>query len=216
MSLNLAIATPNMIIMVGTFFILLMYVFLMYSIKKTIFFLIPVILIALNYIQTTETESLAYFMDRVSFVDTKNVSVLVLLSGWERAYLNLFDSNFLGIGFNQLGYEGEGGYYQNKLHSYNLVGLNLKDAGSLAPKLVSELGILGVIMLSMYLFYFIKIVYKIKKYYLTYSDLDILYISIFIMSFVYLFLRGSGYFSPSVFLLLSSIIYFIKQGTPKL
>jgi hypothetical protein len=216
MSLNLAIATPNMIIMVGTFFVFLMYVFLMYSIKKTIFFLIPAILIALYYIQTSGTESLEYFIERLSFVDTKNVSVLVLLSGWERAYLNLFDSNFLGIGFNQLGYEGEGGYYQDKLNSHNLVGLNLKDGGSLAPKLISELGILGVFMLSMYLFYFIKIVYKLKKYFLTYSDLDMFYISIFIMSFVYLFLRGSGYFSPSIFLLSSSIIYFIKQRTPKL
>ena len=196
--ISLIISIDSLTLLCGTILIMLIY-----SIKKTFFlFLIPISLLIAIYGLEPEILELGrpgspvnQLLDRLDFEDPNNFSTLVFLSGWERAYLNLFDSNFLGIGFNQLGYEGEGGYYQNKLHSYNLVGLNLKDAGSLAPKLVSELGILGVIMLSMYLFYFIKIVYKIKKYYLTYSDLDILYISIFIMSFVSIFIRSSGYFS---------------------
>jgi hypothetical protein len=50
----------------------------------------------------------------------------------------------------------------------------------------------------------------VKKKKLIYSYLDTFYISIFIMSFVSLFIRSSGYFSPVVFLLLSSIIYINK------
>ena len=65
-------------------------------------------------------------------------------------------------------------------------------------------------MISIYGYYLIKLLYKIKKYNLTYNYLDTFYISIFIMSFVNIFLRGSGYFSPIMFLFMSSIMYFIK------
>tara|TARA_A100001015_G_scaffold297143_1_gene378292 strand:- start:436 stop:1350 length:915 start_codon:yes stop_codon:yes gene_type:complete len=203
-SLTLALTVLSLTLLVGTILVMLMY-----SIKKTfIFFLIPAGLI-LSFIGT---ESFSYFVDRISFIDTNNVSLLVFLSGWERAYLNLFEYDFLGIGFNQLGFEGQIGFFQNKLASLNLPSLNLKDGGSLAPKMISELGILGIVLISMYTFFLIKIIYQIKKYNLIYSYLDTFYASVFIMSFITIFLRGSGYFSPIVFLLLSSIIYFNKHN----
>lgn len=203
-SLTLALTVQSLTLLVGTILVMLMY-----SIKKTfIFFLIPAGLI-LSFIGT---ESFSYFVDRIFFIDTNNVSLLVFLSGWERAYLNLFEYDFLGIGFNQLGFEGQIGFFQNKLASLNLLSLNLKDGGSLAAKMISELGILGIVLISMYTFFLIKIIYQIKKYNLIYSYLDTFYASVFIMSFITIFLRGSGYFSPSVFLLLSSIIYFNKHN----
>jgi len=201
-SLFLALTIQNLILLVGTIFIMLIH-----SFKKTFFFfIIPSSILILSL----DIKNLYYFIERIQFVDTNNISTLVFLSGWERAYLNLFEHGIFGIGFNQLGYEGQSGFYQEKINSHRLYGLNINDGGSVAPKLVSELGVLGIIMISIYGYYLIKLLYKIKKYNLTYNYLDTFYISIFIMSFVNIFLRGSGYFSPIMFLFMSSIMYFIK------
>ena len=201
-SLVLSIYVENLTLLVGTIMVMSIY-----SIKKTIIFiLIPLVFIISNI----GIDNMSYFTSRLSFDNPNNVSTLVFLSGWERAYLNLIDFSFLGIGFNQLGYEGQIGYYQNQIMSLGLRNLNLKDGGSLAPKLISELGVFGIFLILMYLIFFVKIMYKLKKYSYSYTHLNAFYISIFIMSSVNIFMRGSGYFSPIIFLLFGSIFYFIK------
>jgi hypothetical protein len=218
-SLILALNIQNLTLLISTFFIMMIY-----SIKKTfLFFLIPVSIGALYF----DLGDFTYFIDRIPSIDSKNVSTLVFLSGWERVYLNLIDSNFFGIGFNQLGIVGNKGFYQSELTRLGLPGLNIYDAGGVAPKLLSELGIIGIAFIFGYLFYLAKAIYIVKKKKLIYNYLDTFYISIFIMSFVSMFIRSSGYFSPIVFLLLSSIIYinkfkltdhniFLNQKIPKL
>ena len=213
-SLILAFIVENLTLLVG-----IIMVMMIYSIRRTlILFFIPVIF----YLLFFGTDNFIYFTNRLvglaaglTLEGKDNISALVFLSGWERAYLNLVDYGLFGIGFNQLGYEGQIGYFQDKIRFHGLYGLNLKDGGSLAPKIISELGIFGIILIFMYLFYFIKITYKIKRYNFSYSYLDIFYISIFIMSFINFFVRGSGYFSPIMFLFYSSIIYFLRRGISK-
>jgi len=201
-SLILALNIQNLTLLISTFFIMMIY-----SIKKTfLFFLIPVSIGALYF----DLGDFTYFIDRIPSIDSKNVSTIVFLSGWERVYLNLIDSNFFGIGFNQLGIVGNKGFYQSELTRLGLPGLNIYDAGGVAPKLLSELGIIGIAFIFGYLFYLAKAIYIVKKKKLIYNYLDTFYISIFIMSFVSMFIRSSGYFSPIVFLLLSSIIYINK------
>jgi len=201
-SLILALNIQNLTLLISTFFIMMIY-----SIKKTfLFFLIPVSIGALYF----DLGDFTYFIDRIPSSDTQNISALSFLSGWERVYLNLIDSNFFGIGFNQLGIVGNKGFYQSELTRLGLPGLNIYDAGGVAPKLLSELGIIGIAFIFGYLFYLVKAVYIVKKKKLIYNYLDTFYISIFIMSFVSMFIRSSGYFSPIVFLLLSSIIYINK------
>ena len=207
-SLIIAVTIQNLTMLVG-----LVFVMLIYSIRKTlIFFLIPVA--AFVFFIEIDIENLVYYTDRLQLNDTENISALVFLSGWERALLNLSENSLFGIGFNQFGYDGIYGYYQNKIESHGLSELNLKDGGSLAPKLVAEFGFLGIILLSIYLVFFFKLFYrhKIKKFTHNFNYLDAFYYSIFMMSFVCIFLRNSGYFSPIIFLLLSSIIYLIKQN----
>ena len=214
--ISLIISIDSLTLLCGTILIMLIY-----SIKKTFFlFLIPISLLIAIYGLEPEILELGrpgspvnQLLDRLDFEDPNNFSTLVFLSGWERAYLNFFDYNFLGVGFNQLGFEGKIGFYQNKIAALGQPNLNLNDGGSLAPKLISELGILGIITVFIYLISLIKIVYQVKKYKLIYSYLDTFYISIFIMSFVFIFLRGSGYFSPSMFLLLSAIVYINKRNS---
>ena len=161
-----------------------------------------------------DKENLAYYTDRLQFNDPQNVSALVFLSGWERALLNISENSLFGIGLNQLGYDEKIGVYQNKIAYLGLPDLNIKDGGSLAPKLIAEFGFLGIILLAIYLFFFLKLLYKhkIKRFTYKFNYLDTFYYSIFMMSFVCIFLRNSGYFSPIIFLLLCSIIYLIKQN----
>lgn len=207
-SLIFVINVQNLTMLVG-----LVFVMLIYSIKKTlIFFIIPIAVFV--FFVGIDIENFEYYTSRLQLNDTENISALVFLSGWERALLNLSENSLFGIGFNQFGYDGKIGYYQNKIDSYGLSGLNLKDGGSLAPKLVAEFGFLGIILLSIYLVSFFKLLYrhKIKRFTNNFNYLDTFYYSIFMISFLCIFFRNSGYFSPIIFLLLCSIIYLIKPN----
>lgn len=197
---------PNLTLLIG-----LVLVSLVYSIKKTFFYIILIFSIYIFFNIQLEY-NIKYFTDRFEFQEVQNVSTLAFFSGWERAYLSLSETNFFGVGFNQLGIVGPSGIYHQQLELYDLQLVSLKDGGSVAPKLIAELGFLGIIMLLIYLFYFIKKLHIIKIKNLTFSYLDTFYHSIFIMSFINLFVRGSGYFSPIFFLFLSSIIYFCTNN----
>lgn len=207
-SLIIVMNIQNLTMLVGLFVVMLIY-----SIRKTLIFCfismaIFVLLIGID------KENLAYYTDRLQFNDPQNASALVFLSGWERALLNISENSLFGIGFNQLGYDEKIGVYQNKIAYLGLPDLNMKDGGSLAPKLVAEFGFLGIILLAIYLVFFFKLLYKhkIKRFTYKFNYLDTFYYSIFMMSFVCIFLRNSGYFSPIIFLLICSIIYLIKQN----
>jgi hypothetical protein len=148
----------------------------------------------------------SYFSERLDFSENNlNLSVLVFLSGWERAYLTFVDSFGIGLGFQQLGIVGEAGIYQsllmNELSGNNL---NLLDGGSLAPKIIAEMGIIGVLCIILYIVYFIKVAILIKKYQ-TQDSRVIFFHCIFLMFFIELFVRGMGYFSISSFLFISSL-----------
>lgn len=211
-SLILSLLAKSFTLMVGSLMITLLY-----SPKKTIIFLTFLILFFLSLLEFEfiNRDVFTYFIQRIPYFDTNNISALVFLSGWERAYLNLSNNGLFGIGLNQLGYEEQIGFFQKKLETFRLGTLNLKDGGSVAPKLISELGILGLISIIVYIIYFIKVIIKFKKYNLRYSNLETFYISVFIMSFINLFARGSGYFSPIMFLFLCSIFYFFKRTSKK-
>jgi hypothetical protein len=205
-SFIMGVFLPNLTLLVG-----LVLISLIYSIKKTFFYIILIISIYI-FFNFEPGSNIRYFVDRLNFKEVQNVSTLAFFSGWERAYLSLSETNFFGVGFNQLGIVGPSGIYQKQLESYALEQVTLRDGGSVAPKIIAELGFLGIIMLLLYLFYFIKKIYIIKKKNLTFSYLNTFYYSIFIMSFINLFIRGSGYFSPIFFLFLSSIIYFCTDN----
>ena len=211
LSFIFALTLPNLTLLVGTFL-----VFSFYLTKKTFGLILIIFTILFFFTNFTNLEYFDYFLERLRLSnETKNISSLVFLSGWERAYLHLLQSNFFGIGFQQLGYIEINSYYQNKLAEQFLPEQNLYDGGSVASKLIAEFGIIGIIFLIMYIFLFIKFFFNIRIYKLSSNYLDKFYISVFLLSSVNLFLRGMGYFSPIMFLLLSSIIYFSYKKTSK-
>jgi hypothetical protein len=155
---------------------------------------------------------LEYFTQRLNFSsENENLSTLVFLSGWERAYLSFTDSYGFGVGFNQFGIVGPQGKLQlvieNILHGPRL---NVKDGGTLASKLIAETGWLGLTLLIFYVFSSIKILKNLIFRRLQGSK-DIFFCGVFLFFSIEVFVRGMGYFSILSFLFLSSM-YWIHRN----
>lgn len=159
-----------------------------------------------------DVKDLSYYVSRVDLsLANNNLSALSYLNGWERAYLNTINTLGLGIGFQQMGFVGNEnvGGVMLKLTSLGVPYLNLKGGGFLASKLISEFGAMAIILLTVYLLYFFHYakwlrniaVRKVKSF----SPQNIFFISSFVMYFVQIFFRGTGYFTSGAFLFLVSI-----------
>lgn len=154
--------------------------------------------------------NLEYFTSRIFFLeDNNNLSKLVLFQGWQLAYEGFVKSLGFGIGFQQLGFvelNTEAGYIIEKVLEIE-GGVNKSDAGLTAPKVISELGLIGVILIIYYIFYCIKFSLKISKV----KDVKLIFAFIVFISFsVDLFVRGIGYFNAPFFLFLTSIFLITK------
>lgn len=86
-----------------------------------------------------------------------NLTAAVYLSGWERAFLNLRETNLFGLGLNQFGVYGDQGYFID--FTYLLSGgmqVNRYDGSFMFAKLTGELGVFTIILA----FYFIYLWFK--------------------------------------------------------
>lgn len=176
-----------------------------FKIRKMIFILISIsfILLLLSELLFFQPD---YFKKRL-FLDTSNISVLAYLFGWETAYLSFIDSSGLGVGFNRMGFVGpSGGEFREILKSIGLGELNIYDGTVTGAKLITETGIIGLLLLLLYLYYFINVFKKLKKG--TYKDAKSLFFSsVFLSMFIEYFVRGVGYFSPNIILFLTSVYW---------
>lgn len=148
---------------------------------------------------------LEYFLERLDFNNmeqTNNLSTLVYVKGFQLMEESLKLTNGLGIGFQQLGYvpiRTEIGDYL-KL-AMGGVELNSQDGGFTAAKLISEFGIVGIILISFYIVYLVKQWKRFRK--LSFSEIssnEALFFASLITIFSEFFFRGLGYFSASMFL----------------
>lgn len=156
--------------------------------------------------------NLDYYSSRVFFsFDSENMSVLVNLSGWERAYLNFKDTLGLGVGFQQFGLVGKRGEAMFWVEKIAGVESNLYDGGTVATKVFGEFGCLGVATLLVYLYYFAKgarWLHEVSIRRVAHWDCrSIFFLSCFVMYCIDLFIRGVGYFSSSGFLFVASLIW---------
>jgi hypothetical protein len=127
--------------------------------------------------------------------------------------MSLLDSAFIGLGFNRMGLVGPEGDYQDILSSMGYGDLNLYDGGANSFKLIAELGIVGMLILLIYLYYFVKSINIIKRTSL--RPYQILLYSYFLAYFIELFVRGVGYFSFNLPFFLSSIYMIISNRNNK-
>lgn len=210
-SIILTLLIQNATLLIG----IILAIFVTYRINTRMFFS-TVLVFILIYSFLPPDYSFSYFINRFTFNYKNNISslsVLVYLSGLERSYMSLLDSAFIGLGFNRMGLVGPEGDYQDILSSMGYGDLNLYDGGANSFKLIAELGIVGMLILLIYLYYFVKSINIIKRTSL--RPYQILLYSYFLAYFIELFVRGVGYFSFNLPFFLSSIYMIISNRNNK-
>lgn len=154
---------------------------------------------------TAATGTTDYFTSRLELSSSSNnLSALVWLQGWENASDILNRTSAIGIGFQQLGLDPARGDAADKIYELFGDSLNEKDGGSLAAKVVSELGALGILAILFYLIACSKtlsILSVISRGDVHDADIHRIFsASIILMLSIELFVRGPGYFSPGLLL----------------
>ena len=220
-TLLLALFFPNLTLLIFSLLILFASLFRLKPIYfKSFILLIPVLMII---VWTLFISSSEYFSSRLNFEDTNNLTALVFMQGWDMAYLNLVETNGLGLGFQML---GSSATYLSPLTDeiVNITGkeFNLSDGGLLAAKVIAEFGVIGIIMIVSYIYFLLKFIFYGNQIWLKISlSHDQQYIQelkkrllisgILFGFLVEVFLRGYGYFSPGVFLALVAMFYLFSN-----
>jgi len=181
-------------------------------------FLLLVPIAALPFLFTNR--NLDYYSSRLALsIDSDNLSTLVFLSGLERAYLNFNDTLGLGVGFQQFGIIGSRGEAIEIVAKLAGTDSNLLDGGMVASKFIGELGFLGVTMLLAYLVYFAKSarwLHEVSMSEVAPRDCRrIFFLSCFVMYCIDLFIKGTGYFSSSGYLFITSLMWIRQSGNPR-
>jgi hypothetical protein len=162
---------------------------------------------------------LDYFKSRLTLSPNRgNLTSLIMLQGAVAAKNSLVDTRGLGLGFQMLGTE-EPNEISEIINSLLTKGgeLNRADGGFLAAKLIAELGLIGVVLVVLTLVQVIRSGIWLRYYwrmYLKFKDnLPKQYLKLVIAHslittfFIEMFLRGAGYFSLTVILLMVSLFY---------
>jgi len=97
-----------------------------------------------------------YFKSRLTLDGLDNLTTLVFLQGWSLSYLNFFETTGLGLGFQMLGESGtKYSYFTDVIFKLTGGSLNVSDGGFFAAKLIAEFGVVGVITVFLYLFFYV-------------------------------------------------------------
>lgn len=155
---------------------------------------------------------LEYYAKRLDFSgSSSNLSTLAYLQGLERAYLNLIETNGLGVGFQQFGIVGSKGDVLNIIKALIGSEINLYDGGSIAQKFIGEFGMMGILLILLYLAYFVRSVKWLSKESVSNGvqadPRNVFFHSCFVMYAIDLTIRGVGYFSSSGFLFVASLCW---------
>jgi hypothetical protein len=178
--------------------------------KKSIIFFIA-LLPLLFFINYNSFESyINYVYERIDFSpDSTNTSALVYMQGYHLILEVLEKTNGIGLGFNLLGDFIPNNDYSNSLHSLNGSYTNINDGGILISKLVCELGWIGILSFIYYIFIIIRNFNKVRSFNLTPYQATA---TGFILSgLIDLFIRTTGYFTPSVFFLSVGIFLILNK-----
>lgn len=149
-----------------------------------------------------------FIVNRIVFSEeVRNLSNLVLIQGWERAYLSLQETFGLGLGFQQFGIWGPQGEWQDVIYGIAGEYLNLNDGGTTATKLIAEFGVFGIVLLLLFILWMWRSFQELRPALsgVRLSPIYVLQRIALIAVTSELFIRGVGYLSPSLILLIFSI-----------
>ncbi|MDC3067724.1 hypothetical protein OA005_00510 [Paracoccaceae bacterium] len=106
--------------------------------KIVVFLIFVALALSVNFINFKPAEKLVLTGDDI------NLSSMVYLAGWERAYSGLLESNFIGLGVNQFGVYGDQGEYSKKIMAAAGLHINKFDGSFIFAKLTGEFGIFSL------------------------------------------------------------------------
>lgn len=183
---------------------------------------LPIILItSLTYLINLSD----YFSERLIIFESRNLSALVILQGWELAKVNFINTYGFGLGYQMLGGQSTNlpdiSYYIASVKPDNSFS-SISSGGFLAAKIIAELGVLGLFLITFYVLISLKFIsslgvkihsFKSNKLYTPHPSLfkNVLAGSIMIGFAVEMFLRGTGYFSPTLLLFLAIIFFNMRN-----
>ena len=213
-----------------TFLIFGLICFLIFLFKTNINILLKfslIIILIIPFFNFNEFINIDYFISRTPFNDLhsneQSFSLLIFKQGWEFIYLNLINSNFLGLGFQMMGSEkmhyGEI-FYLIINTTKSIYGHNHEDGSFIMSKLLVEFGFIGIIITIIYVSFIIKFLINLNsnltKIKLRSKSADddffkVFFCELIIFSyFVNFFIRGIHYFTPQLIFVFAAVIFLIS------
>jgi hypothetical protein len=175
------------------------------------------VLLALG-VAMVATLDVSYYSSRLDLSDdTRNISTLVYLQGWQLIWESLGRSAWWGIGLQQLGLAGSAGSANTALTELVGDNSNIFDGGFVLSKLVSEFGIFGLALVAVYLrtaWRSIRLLRQVAHERSYPAAAIILARAAVAIYGVEMFLRGAGFFTPSAMMVAAAlwVIKFSSEG----
>jgi hypothetical protein len=164
---------------------------------------------------------LTYYSSRLDFSqDNANLSTLVYLQGWQLIFESLKNSSGWGLGFQQLGIHGTSVEASDLI--YSMVGGygNILDGGFTFAKIVSEFGVLGLLLIVAYwvlAFGALKQLRVAARAEVAMDASKVFAAAIILCYWIELFVRGAGYFTgTSIMLVAACRIWSLAPKAPPL
>jgi hypothetical protein len=151
---------------------------------------------------------LTYYTERLNFSsENNNVSTLAYLQGWQMMDESLSMTSGWGVGFSQMGINGSEVDAAELI--YAIVGdyMNLNDGTFIFSRLVSDFGLLGIVVTLFYLGVVRRSLLSLRNYSFRRVQLApgaALAHSIIVMSVIDVFVRGIGYLTGSMIIFLAA------------
>ncbi|TAM03346.1 MAG: hypothetical protein EPN67_09750 [Pusillimonas sp.] len=159
--------------------------------------------------------SLDYYWSRLDLSSSlSNISALVYVQGWQLIGASWESTYGIGRGFQQMGSFGDNLSAAKAIYDLAGMHLNLFEGSFVLSKLLSELGIIGLFLTIGYLvvaFRAAKLLRRVATGRRAADPLLVFAASCIAGYSVELILRGAGYFTPTAFILLSSILIMTRK-----
>jgi len=151
---------------------------------------------------------LQYYSERLDLsIQSDNLSALIYRQGWELARAGLDYNSGLGIGFQQLGLAPLNVPTSDMIFRILRSDANLRDGSFMLAKLVGEFGIFGIALVAAYSILAVKALLMLRRMAALPAQqqnaAQCFALSICCGFAVEMFVRGIGYFSASVILLIA-------------
>ena len=183
---------------------------LLMSFRGLVFCLIIIIslIIILPLIINIPAIDVSYYFHRIPIPGSENSTNYYYFQSIEELFLALKESYLMGLGFQQLGISEPGGEYARILLNSDGFYTVRYEAAAFFYKLSSEFGLIGLLLSLVYLYYLVYAcinLFIINIDYIYNNKYSFVNICIY-SSFIYFFIRGSGYFNLIIILTIFSMI----------